>query len=547
VKKPKVSRSPKALGFGKRASSDRQIIDEKAVHFFNQGIALLREGSRAKAADYFAQAALHQPDWAEAYFNQGFALSAPWMGCLGAAVACYRRALTLKPDWAEAHCNLAELLAMIGDSSATIASCQNALTLRPNYAEAHQLLLFARQYSANLEPEEWRSTLTNFARSCFSQSIPAVHSNPCEPDRRLRIGYVSPDFRTHSCAWFFEPLLTHHDREQFEIFCYPSSSFTDTVTARLRSLADGWHSIAGRIDGSAELIRSHHIDILVDLSGYSFGNALSVFHQKPAPVQVTWLGCPGSTGLDAIDYRLSDPWLTPPGTPEFFTEAIWNLERPSHCYRPSFDAPTIALLPAEQKGYVTFGSFNNLSKVNSETISLWACVLRAVGNSRLILKGSQTNDPEIRRRLSNGFGECGIDIDRIEFLGAVPSLVGHLDCYNNIDIALDTFPYNGATTTCEALWMGVPVVSLRSWRTASRYGLSLLQAVGLEELAVDSPKAYIQVAIELAGNLGRLAGLRAGLRKHMEQSSLRDEAGFARTVENAYQQMWQHWCVGQTK
>jgi protein O-GlcNAc transferase len=543
VKKPKVGRLPQAKGFGKQSASNNKAVQEQSLRFFSLGNVLLQQGKRAEAAANFEQAGLLRPDWAEAHFHRGYALSAPWMGCFGEAIASYRRVIALRPDWPEAHCNLAELQMMVGDSHEAVASACQALTLRPDYAEAHQILLFSKQYSAELTPEDWRSTLTNFAQFRYAPITHVPHENSPDPNRRLRIGYASADFRTHSCAWFIEPLLAAHNRTHFEVICYPCGPYADAVTARLKVLVDGWHSIAGMdAEAAAERIRSHNIDILVDLSGYSFGNGLSIFHHKPAPLQVTWLGCPGSTGLEAIDYRLSDPWLTPPDTPEYFAETVWNLKRPSHCYRPAPLSPTIAPLPALKCGHITFGSFNNASKLSVEILTLWATVLQAVEGSRLVLKCWQMADPEVRRRVSGIFVECGIDESRIDFLGMLADSNEHLDAYNRIDIALDTYPYNGATTTLEALWMGVPVISLAGWRTASCYGLSFLSTLGYGEFATSTPEQFVQTARDLAADLPRLAKIRGQLREQLERSPLCDESGFAQVVEAAYHEMWNRWC-----
>jgi protein O-GlcNAc transferase len=544
MKKSKVSRLPQSKGFGKPSASSVKAVQEKALHFFNLGNALLQQGKRAEAASNFEQAGLLQPDWAEAHFHRGYALSAPWMGYFGEAIASYQRALALKPDWPEAHCNLAELQMMIGDSNEAVASACRALTLRQDYAEAHQILLFSKQYSADLTPEEWYATLINFAHFRYEPMLHAPYDNFPDPSRRLRVGYISADFRMHSCAWFIEPLLATHKRSHFEIICYPCSPYTDAVTARLKALVDRWHSLTDMDSATAAArIRADKIDILVDLSGYSLGNGLSIFHHKPAPIQVTWLGCPSSTGSEAIDYRLSDLWLTPPDTPEYFAEKVWNLERVSHCYRPTAQAPTIGPLPALKRGHITFGSFNNASKLSVQILKLWAAVLQAVEGSRLVLKCWQMADSEVRRRVSSVFVECGIEERRIDFLGHFASVNEHLDFYNRIDIALDTYPYNGATTTLEALWMGVPVISLAGWRTASRYGLSFLQTIGCEEFATKTPEQFVQTARDLAADLPRLTKIRSQLRKQVKQSSLCDEPGFAQAVEAAYRQMWHRWCA----
>jgi protein O-GlcNAc transferase len=549
---------------------------------FNLASALWDAGKRTEALISYRMAVILKPDWPEAHHDLGYSLFQ--LGRLEEAIATCRKTITLKPTWAEAHAALGAMLVRQGftfkhsillreadtcyrealalrpdwpdahvilagspvrtglDQEETFALLERAIALQSDGLIAHQSLLFNRQYSTALTPPKWRDALQTFAEACFAPL--KIHiSNPQnhkDPQKRLRIGYASPDFHNHSCAWFIEPVLATHDQTNFEIYCYSSLHQADDVTTRLKALSDHWYDVQEMSsEAVSDLIRSHSIDILVDLAGHTFGNILPVFRHKPAPVQVTWLGCPSSTGLEAIDYRLSDPWLTPEGTEEYFTEQIWNLERPSHCYRPPTKAPEIAPLPALKNGYLTFGSFNNLMKLSPETIALWAKMLRAVEQSHLVLKSWQLGDPEVCRQVCKSFAQQGIDEARLHLLSAVSGLSAHLNTYNQIDIALDTFPYNGATTTLEALWMGVPVLSLAGWRTASRYSLSFLSALELHELATDSQEQFVEVARNLSRNLPYLSELRGKLRSRMRNSSLCDEVGFTHHLEAAYRQMWQ--------
>jgi protein O-GlcNAc transferase len=554
---------------------------------FHLAHALWGQGKRIEALISYRMAVILKPQWPEAHHSLGCALScigrldeaitafraataleptsAEAHTSLGAVLiqkgfvtknyefmreadTCFRHALVLKPNWPEAHANLAASPLRTGlDHSEVMALYERTLELRPNGLLDHQGRLYAHQCSAVLTPMQWRDALTKFARICFLPCEFPRFENALDPEKVLRVGYISPDFRNHSCAWFIEPLLDSHNRANVEIYCYFTAFQADNVTLRLKALADHWHDLRGMdTETITGLIRSHHIDILVDLAGHTSGNSLSVLHRKAAPVQSTWLGFPGSTGLSAIDYRLSDPWLTPADSKEYFSETLIKLDRPSHCYRPSAEAPNVDPLPAETNNYLTFGSFNNLAKLSPETIALWAKVLHAVEYSQLTLKSFQLGDLEVCRQVRESFAQQGIDEARLHLLHATPTLVSHLNSYHQIDIALDTFPYNGATTSLEALWMGVPVISLVGWRTASRYGLSFLEGLGLGDLAAHSPEQFVEIALRLSADLPRLVQLRQQLRAQMKDSPLCDEVGFARQMESTYRQMWQHYCTQQS-
>lgn len=506
------------------------------------GNALQQQGKVQEAVACYHRALAFEPGYAEAYNNLGSALLT--LGNLEEAAASYQQALALDPGLADVHYNLSDVLKIQGQLEEAIASYRQALSLKPDYLQAHDNLLMLLQYHAGLTPQDWQDALAAFAGVCAPISrLPHFHRRP-DPEKRLRVGYVSPDLRSHSCAWFFEPLLTAHDRNRFEIFCYADVASPDAITARLQTLAEHWSNIAGMPHPAvAQLIQSDGIDILVDMAGHTAGNRLPLFAAKPAPLQINWLGFPGSTGLDAMDYRLSDPWLTPEPVSEYFVETVWNLERVSHCYRPPTETPDVGPLPALTNGYITFGSFNNLLKTTPETIALWAEVLRAVPQSRLALKGFYLSHGRVKQLLVDAFARQGIGTGRLELSETVPGTKEHLSRYGRVDIALDTAPYNGATTTMEALWMGVPVVTWVGDRTASRYGWSFLSAVGLEELAATNPQAFVEAARGLAEDRHGLAALRQGLRKRVTESALRDEAGFTQAVEEAYRQMWRHWCA----
>ena len=360
------------------------------------------------------------------------------------------------------------------------------------------------------------------------------------PPRRLRLGYVSPDFVHHAVSYFFEPVLTARDPAAFEVFCYSDAPVADAVTQRLRAASDGWRDIAGLSDERvAELVRADRIDILVDLAGHTARNRLLVFARKPAPVQVTWLGYPNTTGLAAIDFRLTEAVSDPLGLTEaWHSEELVRLPGTFSCYAPPPESPPVNALPALAAGQVTFGCFNNLAKVTPPALALWARVLREVAGSRLFLKSPGLADLETVARLREEFALHGIPADRLEFSGAELSVAAHLSLYHRVDVALDTFPYNGTTTTCEALWMGVPVVTLAGATHVSRVGASLLTHLGAPEWIGDAPEAYVARCRGLAADLPRLAVLRSGLRERMRGSPLCDAAGFTRGLEDALRAIW---------
>ncbi len=369
--------------------------------------------------------------------------------------------------------------------------------------------------------------------------------------RRLRIGYVSPNFCDHCQALFITPLLVNHNHEQFEIFCYSDVLVPDAATDRLRGYADHWRNIVGVCDtDAAEMIRRDGIDVLVDLTLHMARNRLLVFARKPAPVQVTWLGYPGTTGLEAIDYRLTDPHLDPPGEGDRnYSEKSWRLSDTFWCYDPLVSPPPEYqgkgnenaadarskpnALPALENGFVTFGCLNNFCKVNDGVLELWATVLRAVAGSRLILLAPPGS---ARQRVLMIMHRCRVERARIRFADFQPRR-RYLELYHQIDIGLDTFPYNGHTTTLDALWMGVPVVTLVGKTVVGRAGLSQLRNLGLEELAANSAGDFVRITTEWTADLSRLSDLRQNLRHRMRGSSLMDAGKFAREIERAYREM----------
>jgi predicted O-linked N-acetylglucosamine transferase (SPINDLY family) len=356
------------------------------------------------------------------------------------------------------------------------------------------------------------------------------------------VGYLSSDLRLHSVAYFLESVFEHGNRQRFEIHAYHNSPAEDEVSDRLRRFVAGWTPCHGMTDEVlAERIRADRIDILVDLNGHTGGSRLPVLAYKPAPVQVSWLGYPTTTGLKAVDYRITDGHVDPPGSEASSVERLARLPRSYFCYRPPDPSPGLSSLPAERRGHVTFGSFNNLAKVTTETLRLWARVLAAVPRSHFYFKARATHDRWARQRIRTRFEAAGFDLARVELHGWSVEDHRHLELYGQLDISLDTFPYNGATTTCEALWMGVPVVTLAGSTHASRMGMSILKAAGEDHLIAYTADEFVEKAATLASRLPELAQWRQTARTKLRASALLDGPRFARGLETAFEAMWQAW------
>jgi predicted O-linked N-acetylglucosamine transferase (SPINDLY family) len=462
------------------------------------------------------------------------------------AVASYNKALAIKPDFAEAHYNLGSALMNLGKLDEAITSYRKAFAINPEYVDADRNLLFALLNVPGLTPEELFAEHVCFAEN-HARDI--VHlggnlTNDTDPDRRLRVGYLSSDFKNHPVGLNVISLVSSHDHDKFEVFCYADVPRPDAVTKQFRSCVDHWRPIAGKPDADvAGMVRADEIDVLVCLAGRFDNNHPLVCAHRVAPVQVSFHD--GATsGLKEMDYWLTDDYLHPDNTKELFTEELYRLPV-LYQYPPIEDAPPVAALPAENAGYITFGSFNNPAKVNDEVLCLWAEVLTSVPGSKMLLKYKNWYaQASLQDRVFEQFAACGIEQDRV-ILAAPPrdTLTEHLSRYGDIDIALDPFPFNGSTTTFQALWMGVPVISLAGETFISRAAGSLLHQVELDDLTVDTPEAYVALARDFAGDLDRLRTLRAGLREQVAASPLCDAPAYARSVETAYRSMWRKWCA----
>ncbi len=510
--------------------------------WLNLGSAQSAQGDYAGAADSYRKVIDLQPDSLVAWQCLGNMLRK--LNSHMEAVQVFRRALALQARNFGVLYDLGNTYKACGEIDKAIRCFREAMRIEPDNLQAHANLMACMLYDGTTDRFALFREQTEWGRK-MERGRPARVRYPNRPlsGRRLRVGYCSPDFRNHSVAYFFEPLLAAHDRNRFETICYSQVEHPDETTQRLRSLSCRWRDTCGMSDDDLyATIRSDEVDILVDLAGLTFGNRLEVFVRRPAPVQINYLGYASSTGLTSIQYRFTDAWADPPGeSDDLHTEQLIRLPHGFLCYRPPDDAPPVAPLPALENDFITFGSFNNLAKLSPAAIGLWSDLLHAVPGSRLVCKAERLGDDSIRQRYQDLFEAHAIAADRLDLMGQVDSTAAHLGLYGRVDIGLDTFPYNGTTTTCEALWMGVPVVSLQGDSHVSRVGVSLLQQVGLQELIVSDREEYLAKLIDLASDPARLAVLRSTLRARLEQSSLCDAASLARDVEAAYLRLWMRW------
>lgn len=498
----------------------------------------------AAVASYRRALAL-RPDYAQVHSNMGNALRE--LGQFDDAAASYRRGVELDPDYAEGHNNLGNALKDLGQLSAAETCYRRALALNPSYLEAHSNLLFLLNYGDNKSALELLSEARHYGDSAARLAFGFVNSRPVrEPDRCLRVGFVSGDFRDHPVSYFFEGVLAalvSRTAGRLAFSCYHNHFSSDAVTQRIKTLCHDWCSVAGLSDQAlARRISDDKIDILIDLAGHTAHNRLPLFACKPAPLQLSWLGYFATTGVTAIDYLIADPWTLPESEEVNFTEKIWRLPQTRLCFTPPDVNVAVNPLPALAKGYLTFGCFNNLTKMNDRVVALWAQVLAAVPDSRLFLKSPQLGEVSVQRKVAERFAASGIDPARLIMEG-LATRADYLKTYQRVDIALDPFPYTGGTTTCEALWMGVPVLTLAGQRFLSRQGVGLLMNAGLPHWVAADSDDYLARAKSHAGDLNSLALLRAGLRQQVLASPLFDAPGFAHQFELALRTLWQQRCA----
>ena len=483
------------------------------------------------------------PDYPDVYNLLG--LASARLGRKEEAIDCYNEAIKREPESPRPYNNIGRELLRQNDLAGAISHFRKALAVKPDHAKAHSNLLLTLNYMPEISQEEIFRESTRFGL----QQQANLDSTPCDfcrsrdKDKILKIGYVSPDFRHHSVAYFLNEIPRAHERTKTEIFCYSDVEQPDDLTKKFEQDSDHWRSIfATSNEDFAALIRQDGIDILVDLAGHTAKNRLPAFILKPAPIQVTWLGYPNTTGLRSMDYRLTDAIADPLGQSDsYYTETLFRLPHGFLCFQADNPLPSVKPPPSLSRGYITFGNFNNINKASDEAILAWSRILREVPDSRLIMKSIVLTDTEMQC-LVDRFTRHGIERDRIDLLGEIPGKIDHLNLYSEVDICLDPFPYNGTATTCEALWMGVPVITLLGDRHAARVGASILHQAGLTDLVAEDKESYIRLARSLARDTTRLATLRDRLRAQMRESELMDVGLFVTDLEAAYRKMWIDWC-----
>jgi protein O-GlcNAc transferase len=522
----------------------REVLTGDPNHFealHMMGVLAGQVGRHKMALQLIGRAAAIAPGDAAAQCNLGAALLGE--NRLDEAEIALSEAIRLNPGLAAAHDNLGRRHMAAGRIDLAVACYRRAVALAPQSAALHSCLAWAvslhPDYDARGILEESRRWEQRHGQPLKQSHRP--HANEPLPERPLRIGYVSPDFRKHVVGDNVRPLFRAHNRAEFEIYGYSNVVAPDARTAEFRALADGWREISGVSDEAvAEMIRADGIDILVDLALHMDGNRLPVFARKPAPIQVSYLGYCGPTGLEAMDYRLSDWFLDPKESDTSgYAEKTVRLPRSYWCYEPAGPTPEVPPSPAADAGFVTFGCLNHFGKASPAALELWGEILRAAPEARFLLHAPEGS---ARQAVLERLVRAGVQADRVEFVSR-GDWGQYLQSLARIDVALDPFPYGGGITTCDALWMGAPVVSLSGGTVVGRGGRSVLSNIGLPELLAETPRQYVEIALALARDVARLSEIRAGLRERMESSPLRDAAGFARDVEAAYRKMWRKWCM----
>jgi protein O-GlcNAc transferase len=548
-----------------------RLKSDYAQAYSNLGAVLREQGRFNDAEASYREAIQIKPDFFQAHSNLGNSLSD--MGRFTEAEACYRDAIKLNPDSAQVHSNLGNVLKELGRLDDAEASCREAIRLSPDYAQAHSNLgnalkelgrfsdadasyreairlksdfsqaysnlLFSQNYVESLIPEAALIQAQSYG-AIFSLKAKAKFSMPRADSQpvKLKIGFVSGDFRNHPVGYFTEGLLRHLDQSKFELHAFPTVPKQDDLTIRLKSLFRYWNPIFGKNDlDAASLIHSHNIQILFDLSGHTAHNRLPIFAYKPAPVQVSWLGYFATTGLPEIDYLLGDPHVTPSDEAHYFSERLWQMPETYLCFTPPVSGVSVGPLPALTNEYVTFGCFNSLTKIGRPVVSLWSKVLHSLPRAKLFLKTKLLADTKARDRIIHQFADLDIELDRL-ILEGPSSRAQLLAAYNKVDIALDPFPYPGGTTSTEALWMGVPVLTLKGDRFLSHVGETIAHNSGQSDWIAHDHDDYVRKAVDYAADLHQLNRLRLNLRNKVVQSPLFDSQRFAKHFEYALQQMW---------
>ncbi len=498
-----------------------------AEAFNNLGNIQRQLGKMDEAVEALRSAIRFKPALPHSYINLGALLQI--LGRLDESIVMSKQAIALAPHSPEGHLNLANAYKDQGRLDDAVAAYRAAIAADPRHAAAHSALVYALYFHDRYDSQTILGEHKQWA-AVHAESLTIVHTPHPARDTHspLRIGFVSPDFNDHPVGRFLLPFFEFHDREQFHFICYSDTVRTDDVTERFKDFSKEWRDCAALSDAAlAAQIRADKVDILIDLALHMAGTRLLVFARNPAPVQATYLAYAGTSGISAMDYRITDSYLDPPGNDGFYTEK--SIRIPSYwCYQPPPGAPDVAPLPALASKVITFGCFNNFAKVSDSTLQTWGELLRAVPNARLLL---HSRPGPHRQRVTDLVG------DRVDFIGG-QSYAQYLANHARVDIALDPFPYNGGTTTCDALWMGVPVVTLAGQSAVARAGVSILSNVGLPELIASSREQYIEIASKFASDLDKMSRLRLSLRSQMKSSRLCDAQGFARSMEGAFREMW---------
>lgn len=531
----------RALYYAERAARE---APRDARFRINVGNALAQLGRFTEAERVFREALALDPGLSEAGAGLSHALLTQrrWFDAREVA----RAALGYDPENAKLLGNYVACVGALGRPREAVRLLRGAVARASQDLDLLSTLANATSYAGALSPEEVFAAHRSFGEALERLPAPAPppFANPPDPDRRLRVGLLSPDLRAHAVAFFIEPAVERLERERFEVVCYHASAAEDGVSARLRAKSDAWRAVARLSAGDlASLIRKDGVDVLIDLAGHTAGNRLVALQLRPAPVQATYLGYHNTTGMRAVDWRIVDSVTDPVGAEPFSVERLRRLDPCFLCYRPpsGFGPPTP--LPAQRNGFVTVGAFNSISKLDDDVAALWARVLDAIPSARLVLMHNALLQPEARDEVRDRLVDAGADAARLEARAPTSGPAELFDAWDGIDFALDTFPFNGATTTCEGAYRGVPTVTMLGDRSASRVGASINRALGLDDLVADSPEHYVRIAAGLAADLPRLAAIRASLPARLASGPLGDEAAFARRFGEAIRAMWRDWCA----
>ena len=511
------------------------IKPDSALAYNNLGMVLHNQNRIVEAEATYRISLALQPDFPEAINNLGVTLMET--GRLAEAEALYLDGLAKRPKHINLLANLGCVYKEQGRIDESVACFRGALKLNPDFFMSASNLLFTLNYGIDCNPVKMLDEAIQFGRGCSAKVRSPYREWRTSSDGTLRVGFVSGDLYSHPVGYFLESLVTEIDTQSFELYAYNCSPVEDLVTQSLRPCFKKWQTITGLSDQAlAEHIHRDGIDILIDLSGHTANNRLPAFAYKPAPVQASWLGYFATTGMKEMDYWIGDPYVTPAEDAAHFTETLWPLADSYLCFSPPKGAPAVSALPALTNGYITYGCFNSLSKLNEEVIALWSQVLKRTPDSKLYLKTRQLDDEKVCESINSAFQAHGIDPSRLILSGWSPR-IELLAEYSRVDLALDPFPYPGGTTSAESLWMGVPVLTKKGNRFLSHIGTSIAANAGLADWVAEDNDAYVEKAVSLSADVAHLASLRTGLRDQLLTNPLFDAKRFARNLEDALKGM----------